>query len=267
MLKKKKGNPEADTGGEQPYLSRDGQPWVIPHRRLKQRVRAVVLANREKVLITFGTAIRVMLFIVAYMYEYVGNFTINLNKVNMYRKGISLSSTADFKEPISYIKAPQIKRATNVAISELPSNLRDTEGNNSSVNYLAYTFFLTNGGTEDTEYYMSIAVDTFTGGAENAVWIALYCDDEDVVYYARANQTTGQAEEGTVAWVNDQLVMERHYEHFAVGETHRYSIVIFVNGEDPDCIPDIINGMARFSMDFDTISATGSRNSLLDLFK
>ena len=70
----------------------------IPHRR-RQRIGAALLRMDKLNLLLLALLLVVaVLFIAAFMQEKMGNFTINLNRLELYRKGISISDTGDFKE-------------------------------------------------------------------------------------------------------------------------------------------------------------------------
>ena len=108
------------------------------------------------------------LFILAFMQEKMGNFTINLNRLEMYRKGISIAADGDFTEATARLVAEAVVDATNISGSELPEDIDDIDGNHNGKNYMAYTYYIRNAGKEDVSYYARIRMDSCAKGAEFA---------------------------------------------------------------------------------------------------
>jgi hypothetical protein len=53
-------------------------------------------------------------------------------------------------------------------------------------------------------------------------------------------------------------------ENFLVGNVDKYTIVIYMEGEDPECVDAIVGGSVEFSMNIDAIG--GDDSSLLVKF-
>lgn len=58
----------------------------------------------------------------------MGNFTINLNRLELYRKGVSIADTGDFKGATARLTASTVKDATNISIDDIPEDVDDIEG-------------------------------------------------------------------------------------------------------------------------------------------
>ena len=92
----------------------------MPHRR-RRRIGAALLQLDKLHLLLMGLMLLVaILFITAFMQEKMGNFTINLNRLELYRKGISISDTGDFEKATARLTASTVQDATNISIEELP---------------------------------------------------------------------------------------------------------------------------------------------------
>ena len=70
----------------------------IPHRKRRKIGAALLQLDRMQLLLMGLLLLVAILFITAFMQEKMGNFTINLNRLELYRKGISISETGDFKD-------------------------------------------------------------------------------------------------------------------------------------------------------------------------
>ncbi len=227
------------------------KPLIIPHRRLIKVVKALTRSNKAALAAGALTLVVVVMFGIAFMQEHMGQFTINLNRVDMWRRAISMSETADFANPTSRLTVNTIKRTTNISIEDIPWDTVDEgDGDKSGKDYIAYSFYIRNGGIEDVDCGVNLNVDYKSKGAENAVRLAVILDGDRTIYAMPA--ADGGPEPGTVPFASDTLVMESTLSDFKIDEIHKYTIVMWLEGDDPECVNDIIGGSVRFSMDFDT---------------
>ena len=145
----------------------------IPHRR-RRRIGAALLQLDKLHLFLWANASGCDLFITAFMQEKMGNFTINLNRLELYRKGVSIADNGDFKGATARLTASTVKDATNISIDDIPEDVDDIEGGHNGKNYMAYTYYLRNAGKEDLGYVASITLDSCSKGAEEAVRVAVW---------------------------------------------------------------------------------------------
>lgn len=232
----------------------------MPHRRPK-RIGAALLRMDKLHLLLMGMMLAVaVLFIIAFSQEKMGNFTINLNRLELYRRGISISETGEFDDATAKLTATAIKDATNISVEDLPTNLDEAErGSHNGKNYMAYTYYVRNAGKEDLGYIARITLDSCAKGAEEAVRVAVWRNGERVIYAEPAKD--GEPEEGCENFVSKDVVCSYHEPDFLVGNVDRYTIVIWMEGDDPECVDSIIGGSVQFSMHID--ADTDDNTSLL----
>lgn len=82
----------------------------------------------------------------------MGNFTINLNRLELFRKGIAIAEDGDFTDPTARLTANTVQDATNITLEDLPKDLDDIDGDHNGRNYMAYTYYVRNAGKEDVGY-------------------------------------------------------------------------------------------------------------------
>ena len=221
----------------------------IPHRRRK-KIGAALLRMDKLHLTLLGMLLLVaVLFIFAFMQEKMGNFTINLNRLELYRKGISIADNGDFDGATARLTASTVEDATNISIDDLPEDIDDLDGSHNGKNYMAYTYYVRNAGKEDLGYKASITLDSCAKGAEKAVRVAVWRNGERVVYAAPA--ADGGEESGCKNFKSDDVVCTYTEKKFLVGNVDRYTIVIWMEGDDPECVDSIIGGSVEFSMKID----------------
>lgn len=232
----------------------------VPHRKRKRIGAALLRMDRLHLILVSMMLAVTILFIIAFSQEKMGNFTINLNRLELYRKGISISETGEFEDATAKLTATSIKDATNISIEDLPDNLDEGErGSHNGKSYMAYTYYVRNAGKEDLGYIARITLDSCAKGAEEAVRVAVWRNGERIVYAEPAKD--GNPEEGCENFESDDVVCSYHEADFLVGNVDRYTIVIWMEGDDPECVDSIIGGSVQFSMHID--ADTDDNTSLL----
>lgn len=237
----------ADTGGQvdpDTLIS-----MYMPHRRRK--LLAAALLRMDKLSLWFlGLLLLVaVLFITAFMQEKMGNFTINLNRLELFRKGIAIADEGYFERPTARLVANTVVDATNISIDDIPEDVDQIDGNHNGDNYMAYTYYVRNAGKEDVYYDATITLDSCAKGAEEAVRVAVWRNGERTVYAWPA--ADGTAEYGCESFVDDKTVCRFQEENFLVGNVDKYTIVIWMEGDDPECVDKIVGGSVEFSMHID----------------
>ena len=221
----------------------------IPHRRRKQIGAALLRMDKLHLTLLSMLLLVAVLFIFAFMQEKMGNFTINLNRLELYRKGISIADNGDFDGATARLTASTVEDATNISIDDLPEDIDNLDGSHNGKNYMAYTYYVRNAGKEDLGYKASITLDSCAKGAEKAVRVAVWRNGERVVYAAPA--ADGGEENGCKNFKSDDVVCTYTEKKFLVGNVDRYTIVIWMEGDDPECVDSIIGGSVEFSMKID----------------
>ncbi|MGN1334404.1 MAG: hypothetical protein ACI4U1_04735 [Anaerovoracaceae bacterium] len=223
----------------------------LPGRKARRLGTALLRLDRTQLVLIMLILFVSFLFILAFMQEKMGNFTINLNRLELYRKGISISETGNFDDPTARLTATTVQDATNISIDELPENIDDIDGDHNGRNYMAYTYYVRNAGKEDVNYIARITLDACAKGAEEAVRVAVWRNGERTVYAAPASD--GGPEDGCVSFESSKIVCSYQEDEFLIGNVDKYTIVIWTEGDDPECVDAIVGGSVEFSMSIDAV--------------
>lgn len=223
----------------------------MPQRKAKRLGAALLRLDKMRIALLLLVLVVCILFIMAFMQEKMGNFTINLNRLELYRKGIAIADTGNFDKPTARLSVNTVKDATNITMSDLPDNLDEIDGDHNGRNYMAYTYYVRNAGKEDVSYVANITLDSCSKGAEEAVRVAVWRNGERIVYAMPARD--GSNEENCENFLSGELVCSYTEENFLVGNVDKYTIVIWMEGEDPECVDAIVGGSVEFSMTIDAL--------------
>ena len=124
----------------------------MPKRRMERIGTALLRMDKlQKALVVLALAFGV-LFALSFMQENMGNFTINLNRLELFRRGVAIADNGDFNNATARLAADALDNGTNIAAEDLPDNLDDIDGSHNGKNYVAYTFYIRNDGKTDLGY-------------------------------------------------------------------------------------------------------------------
>lgn len=225
----------------------------LPKRRM-HRIGAALLriGTLQKVLLCLALVMAV-LFGISFMQENMGNFTINLNRLELFRRGVAIADNTQFEGATARLTADAVADGTNIAADDLPNDLDQVDGSHNGKNYVAYTFYIRNAGKEDLNYDAKLKVVSASKGADKAARVRVYRNGEATTYAAPA--ANGGNEAGCENFESNDVVCHIADDDFKLGYVDKYTVVIWLDGDDPECVDDIIGGEVEFAMDFDAEEA------------
>lgn len=189
----------------------------------------------------------VLYLILKVMYE-EGRFTVTLDYNKDLRSGLAIYES--IKEPVgkTQLQAGKIEFLDNISINWLPDDLHEqAEGAHNGDNYIAYTFYVENQGSEIQNYWYEIVMKDVIKEVDSAVRIMIYLNNQKTVY-AKESNITGKAEAGTIPFRFENPIVLEKRENFKPGDRDKFTIVIWLEGDDPDCVDSIIGGELKLEM-------------------
>lgn len=202
-----------------------------------------------KITLCSGVAMLTAFYGAAMLFKEEGVFTVSvLPKVTEEEVAISISETADFENPVTMLGADGIDQMTNISVKWLPDDLDKFDGSHNGDHYIAYTFYLKNTGDATCNVEERFTIESAVKGADDAVRVRLYKDGE-MSTYAKLG-ADGQPEEGTQPFLNDEVVFESTNKRLKTDEIIKYTLVIWLEGDDPECLDNIRGGNVKMSMTF-----------------
>ena len=205
------------------------------------------------VLILIILILLILYFVIGIIYNR-GNFSITLDKDLYFDDGLMIYDDPEYKVYRSELLAPAPDTFDSMSYKWLPDNLGEEKlGEHNGDNYLAYTFFIENTGDKEVNYTSRVVIEDVIKNVDEAVRIRVYKGNEYVTYAKLSNK--GDPEENTVPFLEDKLVMEEHVENFAPGDINKYTVVMWIEGTDPDCTDNILGGEFKAYMNFSSEDA------------
>ena len=190
----------------------------------------------------------IIYFLLRIVYE-TGYFTVSLDPNFAKKSGLVMYERKETKEEKKILKATKVEFMDNISVKWLPENLQnEAEGSHNGDNYLAYTFYLENKGSDTINYWYSIMIDEVIKNVDRAIRIMVYRNDEQKIY-AQANRTTGEPEEGTEKFKSETEIALENRQGMKPGEIDKFTVIVYLEGDDPECDDSLIGGEMKMHMD------------------
>ena len=193
------------------------KPWF--------RICEIVLATLLVILLVFYGA--------AMLFAEKSGFTIAISDDKDSKAAISLSESADFSTPTVRLDAGGTAEMNNISVLDLPESFESEGGRHNGVNYLAYTFYLKNSGTEAADIRSELNIKSALNGAEEAMRVRVYRNGYN-----------------TTPFAEDRKVFSVVEEDVDPEEIIKYTVVVWLEGDDPECVDDIKGGNVKMSLTF-----------------
>lgn len=218
------------------------------------KVTAKHIKKREKrikkliVLIIILFLFLLIVFAVLSLFYRGGDFVITLDPNLALKSGLKMFDEEELKHDRLKFYAKGLEFMDNISINWLPKDIDNHKGgSHNGENYIAYTFYLENNGDKPADYWYEVVIEDVIKNIDDAIRIMIIQNKERVVY-AKINDVTKKEEKDTVAFYsNEQAIIEQR-KGLKIGEIDKYTIVIWLEGDDPDCLDHLIGGEIKISM-------------------
>lgn len=240
-------------GGEERNASMD----ILTLRRTAGEVkRHKVITRAISILLIILVALVAAAYAISYFYDKFGSFTVMVNKYDMVNQGLTLSETPEYDRSIATLNAGILYDMTNISGEDLPDNIDMINGAHNGGNYIAYTFYLINSGDDTLAYKGEMVIENVTNGVDEAIRIAVYKNGEKTVYGKTKSDGTGKENDCDKEFEASTVVMTTKNDSLKPRGKDKYTVVVWLEGNDPDCVDDIIGGTMKLGMNFKIIENT-----------
>lgn len=203
----------------------------------------------------------IILWLLARWATQYGDLVVSMDR-ELATKGLVLSETEDFKETEFVLSGENAVDVYHFTYDWFESkgvldDLDNIDGSHNGDDYFAYTFYMKNTSDETFDYTGSLTVTGSSKGCEEAARIMVYKNGEPNIY-SKPQYGTDVPELDATAFVDDDTVCVTQGNDFAPGAVDKYTVVIWFEGKDSECINDIMGGHMRLSMLFEAAELEGA---------
>ncbi len=249
-----------------------------------------------------GAALLLLLFllIMSAVTQIRGHFTVNMTS-GMFQKGFSLSETDDFKQATTHLFAEPHADVPCISISQIDPDVDLVEGYEHPA-FFSYTFYIRNEGDAPAGYEWTLALTSESRELSEAVWAMIF-EDGEMRFYAKPDENgnpqaipaVGDDSRGYLHpkmlnvlddtsqyevirtlndvsyyraipenYISDEEVATGRQEHVMPQEVHKYTVVLWLEGDDPDCTDALIGGHLGMQMEMDLIQEEEEHTAIWD---
>lgn len=222
---------------------------IVTADKVKDRKRRVRIVRRALLILL---VFLILLYVILDVIYSEGKFTVTLDSNKSLESGLAIFDSLNNSHGKRKLEATPIKFMDNISYKWLPPDV-DTvgEGSHNGKNYIAYTFFIENQGSEVLQYHYEVIVDDVIKNVDEAIRIRIYRNGEYKTY-AKRNHIDNQPEVGTDPFVSikespDTIILEK-VDDFMPDTLDRFTVVVWLEGDDPDCTDALIGGELKMHM-------------------
>ena len=200
-------------------------------------------------MLTISLFVLTLAFIILSVIYKGGKFTITLDSRLARENQIVIYENSQIPEETIKLETKDMEFMDNISINWIPQNI-DTEqdGSHNGENYIAYTFYIENKGTEVMNYWYSVVIDDVIKNVDEAARVMIFLNGNKTVY-AKKSSYTGEPEKDTKEFFSaEEAVLEKR-EKVSPNDVDKFTVVIWLEGDDPDCVDSILGGEIKMHME------------------
>lgn len=236
-----------------------------------------------------GALLMTALYAVSQVTQMRGHFTINLTD-ELFEEGFELSDTVDFANPSARLYGDPVEDAPCISITEIPADVDEIDGVHSGRAYYAHTFYVAKRGEGTVDYRYTLSINSESLNGSTAIWVMIFYEGTPTLYAkvgadgtpqclpAKGDDSRGYTE-ASLPFLSrlpadqyEEIVGERRTLYRLIpyaftddvvttnvvqgmeqDEVHKYTIVFWLEGDDPDCTDELIGSHIGLQMDFELL--------------
>ncbi len=239
--------------------AKDKKSSVYEHFHAQEDAKAVADAKKRKkryaIILSSLLSTLLIMYIISMLLTQWGDLVITIGDMgDDSGKTLLLSETASFDDAAVKLNGGSVKKVTNITKAWLPKGLEKKDGSHNGKNYLAYTFYLKDTGTKDLEYNTTMTITGVSKSADEAVRIQIYKNGKEATYAKGKYTARDTAETDATKWVNNDTVIKVKDSKLKAGAYDKFTVVMWIEGNDKECVDAIRGGSVRSQMVFDVVS-------------
>lgn len=229
---------------------------------ISQIVSPKKLARKSRLLriaLMVSGFLSVLFAIISYYGQSSGNFVMSVD-YNAYHRGIILSNDSNFTLPEPQLMTLPVNDARDITYSWIKlDQIEQTNGNfvDPDYDYIAYTFYLKNDGNEPVDVIYSIKITDSQNDLDKSVRVLVVEDGVATMFqkpdtadtYGNYPTYPGDLPD-TKYFLSNSIITRKKILNFQPGDYKKYSVIVWLEGQDPDTTDAIIGGNIKLQMVF-----------------
>lgn len=245
--------------------------WWLGGRSITRSIFRITAAWQGILLIG---GLLVAFYLMAAFYTQSGEFIIRVDHAG--EKKLVISDTEDFSEELITLNGTAIDDANNISIFDIDPEVTEIDGDHNGQDYVAYTFYVKNIGHDPITYTYNLSIQRATKDVDHAVWVLLYHNGQQQIFAKENASGEPETQSGryeypfmedakmpeqysydeqsgvytltTEPFASSRIVELAERPRLQAGEVDKFTVVIWLEGEDPECVNDILGGTIEMMM-------------------
>lgn len=220
-----------------------------------------------------------------------GHYTIHMSE-EMFKEGFTLSDSVGFENPTTQLFASPAEELPCASISQIPKDVDMIDGEHNDT-YFAYTYYIRNEGESTVDYTWSLDINAETQELAEAAWVVLFEDGVPRIYAHESTKNRGEealpafgndsqgyinipimelapdseqfetvAQVGRITYwrvipemfASEDEITSGMQTEVAPMDVHKYTVVMYLEGDDPEATDDKVDGRLGVEMNFRLIN-------------
>lgn len=225
---------------------------IVTADKVKRRERIMKVIRRSFLILLLFL---IVLYIILEIIYNEGRFTVTLDSNRTLESGLAIFDSLNNGHGKRKLEATPIRFMDNISYKSIPADVDESaEGPHNGKNYIAYTFFIENQGNEVLDYTYEVIVDDVIKNVDEAIRIRIYRNGEYETYAKRNHLDNGpetkpfEAKPFADIKESPETIIYEKVEGLKPDDLDRITIVVWLEGDDPDCIDPLIGGELKMHM-------------------
>lgn len=252
--------------------------YIIQHKKVRTHAR------QKKIVTALGVFIVIMAVVGGGLYGLLTMVEYNNFKIVIDRPGANIFSLSDsytFSNPTEVLEVAGPKYMDNTSLMDFDfrlTEIAESDGILSGDKYIASTFYLKNITSEEQTYKEVIELEDYTRELHLAIRVMLIKEYEMTVFaypdkngnpekvvplmvgeYTKKQLTLSNGKRVltdtgepwfTQPFYNDQFILYNTGLKLGAGQTVKYSLLVWLEGNDEECVDERLGGIIRLNLSF-----------------
>lgn len=222
---------------------------IVTADKVKKRKRFTRIVRRSLLILL---VFLIILYIILEIIYSEGRFTVTLDSNKTLESGLAIYDSLNNAHAKRKLEATPIKFMDNISYKWIPANVdKEADGSHNGQNYIAYSFYVENQGNRVLNYHYEVIVDDIIKNVDEAIRIRIYRNGEDKTY-AKKHGLGNAPEKDTEPFMDiknaDGTIILEKVANFKPNDLDRYTVLIWLEGDDPDCTDALLGGELKMHM-------------------
>lgn len=245
--------------------------WWLGGRSITRSIFRITAAWQGVLLIG---GILLACYLMAAFYTQSGEFIIRVDHGG--EKRLVISDTMDFSQELITLNGAALDQVDNISIYDIDPRVMAVDGEHNGMDYVAYTFYVKNIGYDPITYTYNLSIQRATRKVDEATWVLLYHNGEQMILAKEGKDGEPERQQGKYEYpfIEDAKKPEQYSYNEETGiytlaaqpfastrivemaerpalqpeEVDKFTVVIWLEGEDPECTNDILGGTIEMMM-------------------